>query len=337
MVALAAFPDLHPGRYGPIGAAFLSSRVYPQLIGPDIGCGMALFRVNLKRRKLKLDKAIRRMSTLEHDADPQDLAQALAENTLDTTATAGLAELGGGNHFVEILLVDEILEPATTRAHGLERDDLCILVHTGSRGHGARIFNGVTEPWAQGLDPDSPAALEYLALHDHATRWARLNRQLIATRTARALGADLSLICDAPHNHLTRHHGLWLHRKGAAAPDRGLVPLAGSRETPSYLLEASPSAPDTALASLSHGAGRRYDRASMHGRIRKTRSSLDAMRRNRFGGRILCTDKDLLIEEAGLAYKDSAQVLGDLSHFGLATPLARMLPLLTFKTMDQSK
>ncbi|MEM0908518.1 MAG: RtcB family protein, partial [Pseudomonadota bacterium] len=42
--AVAGFPDLHPGRFGPVGAAFLAERIYPQLIGPDIGCGMALFR-----------------------------------------------------------------------------------------------------------------------------------------------------------------------------------------------------------------------------------------------------------------------------------------------------
>lgn len=337
MIAQAAFPDLHPGRHGPVGAAFLSSRIYPQLIGPDIGCGMALFRTDMKRRKLKLDKVARRMSDLDRDPDPDDLSHALAEHSLDPLATTGLATVGAGNHFSEILAVDEILEPATARAHGLERDDLCILVHTGSRGHGARIFTGITEPWARGLDPDSPAALEYLVLHDQATRWARLNRLLVATRAARALRADLSLICDAPHNYLSRHRDLWLHRKGAAAPDRGLAPLAGSRETPSYLLEASASAPETALSSLSHGAGRRYDRASMHGRIRKTRSALGAMTSNRFGGRILCADKDLLIEEAGLAYKDGAQVLADLVHFGLAAPLARMVPLLTFKTTEMSR
>ena len=43
MKAVAGFPDLHPGRFGPVGAAFLADRIWPQLVGPDIGCGMALF------------------------------------------------------------------------------------------------------------------------------------------------------------------------------------------------------------------------------------------------------------------------------------------------------
>ena len=70
----------------------------------------------------------------------------------------------------------------------------------------------------------------------------------------------------------------------------------------------------------------------MHGRIRKTRSELASLTRNRFGGRVICDDRDLLLEEAGQAYKDPDQVVRDLSCFGLATAVARMLPLVTFKT-----
>lgn len=77
--------------------------------------------------------------------------------------------------------------------------------------------------------------------------------------------------------------GLWLHRKGAAGADRGLVPLAGSHDTTSYLLSVPDLVPE-ALGSVSHGAGRRYDRASMHGRVRTAKSDLAALTRNRFGG-----------------------------------------------------
>ena len=37
------FPDLHPGKGSPVGAAFVTEgQIYPSLIGGDIGCGMAL-------------------------------------------------------------------------------------------------------------------------------------------------------------------------------------------------------------------------------------------------------------------------------------------------------
>ena len=312
MRAVAAFPDLHPGRHGPVGAAFLADRLYPQLVGPDIGCGMALFRLDLPRRKLKLDKAARRMEVLDEPLD-----------------ASGTGTIGGGNHFCELQVVIEALG-REAETLGLAQDDLCLLVHSGSRGLGASIFNSISESWASGFAPDSTEGRTYLELHDRAVAWARLNRRTIAQRAASALRTELEPICDAAHNLVTPHEGGWLHRKGAAAPDGGLAPLAGSREHQSHLIVA-PTRED-ALNSVSHGAGRRYDRSSMHGRVRKVKSGLEALKKNRFGGVIVCEDRDLLVEEAGAAYKDPAAVLADLQAFGLARPVASLAPLLTFKT-----
>src|SRR5262245_8996044 len=51
MHLVVGFPDLHPGKGSPVGAAFITEgRIYPQLIGGDIGCGMALFKTDLPRR-----------------------------------------------------------------------------------------------------------------------------------------------------------------------------------------------------------------------------------------------------------------------------------------------
>src|SRR5436309_16061898 len=50
------FPDLHPGKGTPVGAAFVTDGViYPHVIGGDIGCGMALFKTDLVRRDAKLE------------------------------------------------------------------------------------------------------------------------------------------------------------------------------------------------------------------------------------------------------------------------------------------
>ena len=60
-------PDLHPGKGTPVGAAFVSEGViYPYLIGGDIGCGMALFKTDLLRRKAKLDRWSEVRFDLEH-------------------------------------------------------------------------------------------------------------------------------------------------------------------------------------------------------------------------------------------------------------------------------
>lgn len=332
MQAVAGYPDLHPGRFGPVGAAFLADRIWPQLVGPDIGCGMALWRLDLPRHRLKLDKAERRLAALDDEVDPEQAASfVMAAGLPDGMSLAGLGSIGGGNHFCEVQVVHAILAEAS----GLHVGDLCLLVHSGSRGRGAAVFEGLDEAWKQGYAPDGAAARDYLALHDAAVVWARLNRQLIASRAAEALSCETTLVCDTIHNSVVRQDGGWLHRKGAAEADRGLVPLAGSRDAASFLLSVPDIVPE-ALGSVSHGAGRRYDRSSMHGRIRKQRSTLVALGRNRFGGRVICADPDLLLEEAGQAYKTPESVVRDLESFGLAAPLARMLPLLTFKTAGKT-
>ena len=44
MLHVAGMPHLHPGKGAPIGAAMLSTVLYPHLVGSDIGCGIAVFR-----------------------------------------------------------------------------------------------------------------------------------------------------------------------------------------------------------------------------------------------------------------------------------------------------
>ncbi|WP_306116989.1 MULTISPECIES: RNA ligase RtcB family protein [unclassified Roseovarius] len=321
---IAAFPDLHPGKFGPVGCAVLADHIFPQLIGNDIGCGMSLFQLDLPVRKLKLEKALRRMRVLGEPAS-EDQRWRLEEIGLPTDLFAtSLGTVGGGNHFCEVQTLAEADDST-----GLYTSCLYLLVHSGSRGFGNAVLEVVPQGSYAGLQEDSDAAQIYLKDHDKAVRWARLNRQVIAERAAEALRADLMLLVDAPHNLLVQHGDRWLHRKGAAVAEQGFVPLAGSRASASYLM--FPIGHVDALRSLAHGAGRRYDRSSMHGRVRAKKSDLEAMQRNTFGGRILCEDRNLLIEEAPLAYKSARSVAEDLDRTGAAHSVAEFHPLLTFK------
>lgn len=176
------------------------------------------------------------------------------------------------------------------------------------------------------------AGLTYLADHDTATRWAVLNRRIIAERAAEALRADIRMITDIGHNLAERHANGILHRKGAAPADRGLVAVPGSRGTLSYLVEPLATARPETLASLAHGAGRKYERSAMHGRTGTVKSELERLARNPFGGLVICEDRNLLIEEAPDAYKTIDRVIADLVEFGLARVVATFQPLVTFKT-----
>lgn len=321
---IAAFPDLHPGKYGPVGCAVLADRVYPQLIGPDIGCGMSLFALDLPQRKLRLDKAVRRIRALGAPLDQPPLARLEEIGLARDLCPDALGTIGGGNHFCEVQALTQ-----QTDAGNLDPTRLVLLVHSGSRGLGSAILSALPPGAYDGLAVGtSDASDAYVTAHDDAVRWARLNRQIIAERAAEALRCDVQPIVDVPHNLLSQSDAGWLHLKGAAQA-LDLVPIAGTRATPSYLV--APLRPDGALNALAHGAGRRYDRASMHGRLRSKASDLAAMARNRFGGRLVCEDKDLLIEEAPQAYKSANHVVADLEALQVARRVATLTPLLTFK------
>ena len=339
--AVAAMPDLHPGKYGPVGCAILADRLYPQFVGSDIGCGMGLFRLDVPGRKLRLDKLADRIRSLGTPWDG-DFQTAIADAGLSPTAyDVSLGSIGGGNHFCEFQMIDQIIAPDAAAIAGLDPASAYLLVHSGSRGFGHAILERHLASGGATLDLESQATACYLAEHDRAVRWARLNRQIIAERAAGAARADFALIADLSHNLMELQSSApslakVLHRKGAASSDRGLVPVPGSRGTLSYLVEPLAATRPETLASLAHGAGRKYDRASMHGRIRAKKSDVAKLQRNPFGGLIVCEDRDLLVEEAPDAYKSIDRVIADLVEFDLARVVATFRPLLTFKTAARS-
>ncbi|WP_064828914.1 MULTISPECIES: RNA ligase RtcB family protein [Rhizobium] len=329
---IAAFPDLHPGKYGATGVAVLSSRLHPLLIGNDIGCGMSLFELDLPLRKLKIDKAVERLRRLEMQAIG-DTGERLAEAGLPADlAPDALGTIGGGNHFCELQAVEDLAEGG--RSAGLDDHGLYLLVHSGSRSLGAAVFSQTVTAHsglAAGLDPGSETGAAWLARHDRCVAWASLNRRLVAVRAAASLRADLRLIADIPHNLVRRSERGFVHYKGAAAVAPGeLAPIAGSRASLSHLVVASAGV-GRSLGSISHGAGRKYDRATMHGRVGRNRSEREQLLRNPWGGIAICDDRALVVEEAAPAYKDAGQVVSDLEREGLITMLASLRPLVTFK------
>jgi len=332
VTAIAAMPDLHPGKYGPVGCAILANDGHPHFVGSDIGCGMGLFQLDVPFRKLRTDKVAGRLAVLDEPWEG-DVHAALESSGLSPTPfDSSLGSIGGGNHFCEFQAIEDVFQPETASKVGLDPSLTYILVHSGSRGLGFSILERQLAAGIVTLDRDSEAEAWYLEGHDHALRWAALNRQVIASRAGAAARGEARLVADLSHNFIEITPAGILHRKGAAPSDRGLVPIPGSRATLSYLAEPLMPCRPVALASLAHGAGRKYDRASMHGRVRTKKSDLVKLTRNPFGGVILCEDRDLLVEEAGDAYKNVERTIADLQDLGLARAAAAFRPLITFKT-----
>jgi release factor H-coupled RctB family protein len=330
------FPDLHPGKGSPVGATFVTDGViYPHLIGGDIGCGMALFQTDLVRRDAELDRWAEKYFHLEHPWD-EGVGEFLAEQNLESTKfDSSLGTIGGGNHFAEVQAVEEILDASAFKKIGLGKQQLVVLVHSGSRGFGESILRGYTdEHCGNSVEADSFVAENYLREHDIALRWAKANRELIARRFASSLGAESECLWDGCHNSITPQEldgePVWLHRKGAVAADSEFIVIPGSRGSLTYVVKPTGDGAGHAW-SLAHGAGRKWARSDARQRMRE-RFSVSELAQTPLGGRVICEERDLLYEEAPAAYKNIEAVIQDLVAAGLVSVIATLRPFLTYKT-----
>jgi tRNA-splicing ligase RtcB len=158
-----------------------------------------------------------------------------------------LGSLGAGNHFLEVQVVDRILEPSAANAMGLFEDQVCVMIHCGSRGLGHQVCTdhlrtmdglmrtlGIQVPDRQlaCVPLAHEAADRYVGAMNAAANFARANRHLLADGVRQAFEAvfasspqDLGvrLVYDVAHNlaKLEEHEvdgrlrRLCVHRKGA--------------------------------------------------------------------------------------------------------------------------
>jgi release factor H-coupled RctB family protein len=355
-------PDLHPGGRFPIGCAIASEGVYPALVGSDIGCGVALYYI-ASQRKLTPARLAARLVGLDTAWDG-DRREWLRRYNIDDKSVPDedLGTVGAGNHFAELCDVEAVLQPVAAHQELVE-GALCLLVHSGSRGLGAAIL---AEQIAGGnanpvLLPNTPELTSYLSKHDAAVQWARANRDLIAHRIRTCLFSDadqqpaetlLKKITDVTHNSVKQctidGTDLWVHRKGAAPSqhESGLVPCPGSRGTFSYLLSPigsgepnctsfifpfpTSSFPKYSIVySLAHGAGRRHPRSKMHEGSPAPPSTTTAL-----GSEVVCNDRALMLEERPEAYKDVEAVVRDMEGLGMARPIVKLRPIVSYKVRE---
>ena len=318
MIHVAAMPDLHPGKGAPIGAAMASTVLYPFLVGSDIGCGIAVFPIRLKRAVP--EKLAARFPDLDRALDPErdadDPAWAVVAGDIPAGHVEGLGHGRPGQPLRRAGPDRHRLRRRTTRAGSGSPPATSSSSSTAAPAGWASGSCGRTPRSTARAPPPIPAA--YLAMHDDAVRWGSLNRRLMAARVAHALGAEpTEPIVDQCHNLVEVRDGVYLHRKGAAPGDGRDVLIAGTRGTPSYLVAAH-AGPD-ANHSVAHGAGRKMSRADALRRGR-AKHTVEELRRTPVGSLVVCGDRQLLFEEAPTAYKRIEQVIADLVDHGLATP-----------------
>ena len=325
-------PDLHPGKCGPVGAAFVSrDMLYPHLIGNDVGCGMGLWLSDLDSKKLKVDRWENKLVELDQPWTG-DRNHWLKQFKLSPgQQDAALGTIGGGNHFAELQQVDCVDDAACFKDLGMDVSRLAVLVHSGSRGLGGTVLHAFQAAHGfDGVQADSADARDYITAHDYAVTWAKASRALIAHRFLSALGSEARVVLDLTHNFVAREtmsgRECWIHRKGANPSTRGAIVIPGSRGALSYLVVPT-GAQEKNAHSVSHGAGRKWNRTDCRARLSQ-RYDEASLLRTALGSRVICEDRALIYEEAPQAYKDITVVVQELVDAGLIRVVAALKPLI---------
>jgi tRNA-splicing ligase RtcB len=250
-----------------------------------------------------------------------------------------LGTAGSGNHFVELQVVDAVLDRHAAYQAGLKAGDVVVMVHSGSRDVGFYVggawMDKARNEWPAGVrHPESglyglagTLAHEYLEAMGVAARYAWANRVVLAELVRKDLEAqvgagDSRLVVDIPHNVVLREYGMNVHRKGATpahAGDLALIP--GSMGDSSYLATGLGSA--DWLWSCSHGAGRRMRRQEV--RALKGAPLTDQT------WQCVTLREERRIEEAPQAYKPIGPVIDAQEQAGLIRAAVRLRPWVTFK------
>jgi len=212
--------------------------------------GAELERLLTEGSQYLASKGLATQSDIDYTEAQGRLDEADNSAVTDHAKTRGAEQcgtLGSGNHFLEVQVVDSIFDPDAAAVMGLEKDMICVMIHSGSRGLGYQVCDdalawlrkapekyGIVLPDRQlACAPvNSPEGQRYIAAMRAAANFAWCNRQLLMQQ-AREVFSDvfgqtwqemhMNLVYDVCHNiaKFEEHNVLgtmkkvWVHRKGA--------------------------------------------------------------------------------------------------------------------------
>jgi len=270
-----------------------------------------------------------------------------------------LGSLGSGNHFLEVQYVDQIYEEREASLFGLREGDICVMLHSGSRGAGHQICTDYLKTFQRAsqrysiripdkqlacVPADSHEGKAYFSAMAAAANYAWANRQIMSYRVRevieREFNTSAELVYDVAHNiaKLESHHidgerkEVYVHRKGATrAFDKdesyGVgqpVLIPGSMGTASYVLCGTKKAMQITFGSTCHGAGRVMSRKSAKSQL-TWQGVTESLRQKHIT--IKTDDRSAIPEEAPEAYKPIEEVIHVVSALGISKVVARLIPM----------
>ena len=280
-----------------------------------------------------------------------------------------LCSLGGGNHFIEIQVVEEVGDGELAKKWGLYVGQVVVMVHTGSRGLGHQIATDYLrelrqlnkarnlKPVVPYMEISSKIGKRYLAAQAGAINFAVANKILITAGIYKAFSVvfgktkeqlGMKVLYDILHN-IARFEPsddgrVLVIRKGATRALPPLHPLnpprfmktghpaiiPGSMGTYSYLLRGLPGGKDN-YYTVPHGAGRVLSR-----REARRVLSADEFARVMEERDILVNSRNFkkLIDEAPAAYKDIDEIVVSIEGSKRAEVVAKLRPVANIKGND---
>ena len=227
-------------------------------------------------------------------ADPEAISDRARER-----GSRQLGSLGAGNHFLEIQVVDQIREEKSARIMDLFEGQVCVMIHSGSRGLGHQACTdylkiidrtmptlGISVPDRQlaCVPIDHEDAVRYLGAMQAAGNFARANRQVLTDAAreafARVFGRSekdlrMSLVYDISHNlaKIEEHEvegvlrTLCIHRKGATrafGPGHPEIPARYKEIGQPVIIPGSMGSPSFVLTGTDGAAARSFS-STCHG------------------------------------------------------------------------
>ena len=287
-----------------------------------------------------------------------EMKQADASKVSDRAKKRGIGQLGtlgAGNHFLEIQYVDEIFDKKAAKMFGLEKNQVMIMIHCGSRGLGHQVASDYIKLMEEKygikdlVDRElvnapikSQLGQDYYKAMCCAANFAFANKQIITHWTREQMKeifpeSKIDIVYDVCHNiaKFEKHkinnkiQEVLVCRKGATrAFDKQPVIIPGSMGTSSYLLLGTKKAEELTFGSSVHGAGRTTSRSSA---LKNLKGESIKQQLNKQGIKIEAGSMQSIAEEAPQVYKDIDEVIEVIHDLGISTKVARMNPLIVIK------
>ncbi len=318
-----------------------------------------------------LKKEFATAEDIEHTEDYGCLPNAKWDKLSQKSRARGknqLGTMGAGNHFVEVQKVSEIFDEKVAEVFGLEKNQIVVMIHTGSRGLGHQVcsdyimkmekefgFKHLIDRELAYAPLNSQVAKDYLSAMAAAANFAFANRQLITHQIRKSFKKfsskiKINVVYDIAHNIAKfenfkidgKDKILCVHRKGATrsfGPGRKEIPSAyrkvgqpifipGSMGTASYVLVGTAKASEISFASTAHGAGRVLSRTFAKNQL-SIEKVLKSLKEQNIS--VKTGSEKGLLEEAPEAYKDVDEVVRVSHELGIGKIVAKLKPLAVIK------